>query len=204
MLLVVLVRVLVVVGTPPPGSLMMMRMLRMMLRMMLVTGAHPGRCVHGYVNPVVVMRDPGEYSWQSHPAARRTVRHQPYQLRARPPVVFHQRRPGVPGTGTSCVLPYDAHLARSLLLRALPEVVLLDRHGRQVQLRCGIFPVQPPAAHPGRCARGVGAAGESDGPDVGVGGRGVLQLHHGYVVGQGRVRPERPARTEVNTAAMRK
>ena len=167
MLVRVLVRVLVVVGTPPPGSLMMM----MMLRMMLVTGAHPGRCVHGDVNPVVVMRDPGEYSWQSHPAARRTVRHQSYQLRARPPGVFHQRRPGVPGTGTSCVLPYDAHLARSLLLRALPEVVLLDRHGRQVELRCGIFPVQPPAAHPGRGARGGGGAAQPDGADVGEGGR---------------------------------
>ena len=195
---VVVVGVLIVVVTPPPGSVVMKRRRRRM------TGAHPGRCVHGYVNPVVVMRDPGEYSWQSHHAARRTIRHQPYQLRARPPVVFHQRRPGVPGTGTSCVLSYDAHLPGSLLLRALPEVVLLYRHGRQVQLLGGIFPVQSPAANPGRGARGVRSPGQSDGPDVGVGGRGVLELHHGYVVGQGRVGPERPARTEVDTAAMGK
>ena len=192
MLLVVVV--VVVVVAPPPGSLRMM--------MMVLTGAHPGGGVHGHVDPVVVMRDPGKDPRQSHPAARRTVRHQSYQLRPRLPAVFHQRRPRVSRAGTSGVLPYDAHLPGRLLLRALPEVVLLYGHGGQVELRSWIFPVQPPAAHPGRGAGRLGAPGQSDGPDGGVGGRGVLELHHGDVVGQGGVRPEGPAGTEVYTAAM--
>ena len=197
-----LVRVLVFVVAPPPGSVVMVvRMMRM--EMMGLTRAHPGRGVHGYVNPVVIMRDPGENARQSHPAARRPVRDQPYQLRAKLPAVFHQRRAGVPRAGAAQVLPYDAHLAGGLLLRALPEVVLLDRHRGQVELRGWILPVQPPAAHPGRGAGGVEAPGQADGPDVGEGGRAVLELHHGDVVGQGGVRPEGPAGTEVDTAARR-
>ena len=189
------VRVLIVVATPPPGSVMMMMVMR-------TTVPHPGCRVHGYVDPVVVMTDPGKDARQSHPAAGRPVRDQPYQLRPVLPAVFHQGRAGVPGTRSSQVLPYDAHLPGGLLLRALPEVVLLYRHRGQVELGGGIFPVQPPAAHPGRGARGRGAAAQSDGADVGEGGRPVLELHHGDVVGQSGVRPEGPAGAEVDTAAM--
>ena len=167
-----------------------------------LTVPHPGRRVHGYVDPVVVMTDPGKDPRQSHPAAGRPVRDQPYQLRPLLPAVFHQRGAGVPGTWSSQVLPYDAHLPGCLLLRALPEVVLLYRHRGQVELGGGIFPVQPPAAHPGRGARGGGAPAQPNGADVGEGGRPVLELHHGDVVGQSGVRPECPAGAEVDTAAM--
>lgn len=115
----------------------------------------PGR-VLGQLDPVIEVRNPGEYSRQprlkrgavrrkqrrkiiiqadwasspsSHLAALRPVGHQPDKLGPVPLTVCDQGGARVPGARTPEVLPDDAHLSGTHLLLALPEVVLLHAHG---------------------------------------------------------------------------
>ena len=187
MMVLEVVRILVEVA-PPPGSL---------------TVPHPLGGVHGHLYPVVVMRDLGEDPRQSHLAAGGPVTDQTYQPGPGLLAVTHERRPRVTGTRPAQVLPHHAHLARGLLLLALPEVVLLDGHRSHVELGRGILAVQTPAAHPGSGAQWRSTAGETDGLDVGVAGGGVVELHHGDVVGEGGVGPEGPVRAETDAAVTR-
>merc|ERR1719468_704723 len=92
----------------------------------------PGR-VLGEGDPVIIVRNTGEYSRQSRLAALRPVGHQAYELGPGPLTVGDQGGARVPRAGATKVLPDDAHLSGTHLLLAFPEVVLLHAHGGEVE-----------------------------------------------------------------------
>lgn len=161
----------------------------------------PGR-VLGQLDPVIEVRNSGEYSRQPRLAALRPVGHQPDKLGPVPLTVCDQGGARVPGTRTPEVLPDDAHLSGTHLLLALPEVVLLHAHGGEVECPRGVEAVQAPAPDPGRGAGGQRGAGQGDGAHPGRGGGGADQLQQRDVIGEGGVTPGGPVRAPQAAGAL--
>ena len=163
---------------------------------MMAEPAHPPRCLHGHVYPVVIVTDTCKYPRQSRLATLRSVRHEADQLRSEFFAVDDKRRSRVSGTWTSKVFANDTHFPRRHLLFAFSETVFLHRHWSEVERLGGVMSIKTPSSNPGRGSWGWREAGHLDGGDVGgVGGGGPHQLHDGDVIGQRGVAPRSPVWT---------